>query len=93
MVQKRVAFAFVTPFSTFSKRLLDKASIYPAEMFAISTALKYIKGRKNDNKFVIYSDSKSALQALSNGSQDPFITTTLDILLSIHAESKKVIFC
>ena len=52
-----VAFAIiVTPFSTFSKRLLDKASIFTAEMSAILTALKYIKGRKNDNKFVIYSD-------------------------------------
>ena len=29
----------------------------------------------------------------SSGSQDPFITTTLDMLSSIHTESKKVIFC
>ena len=35
-------------------------------VIGILTALKYIKGRKNDNKFVIYSDFKSALQASSS---------------------------
>ena len=56
-----------------------QTAIFTAEISAILTALKYIKGRKND-KFVIYYDSKSVLQALSSGSQDPFITITLDIL-------------
>ena len=51
------------------------------------SALKYIKGRKKKWQD---SDSKSEL---SSGSQDPFITTTLVILSSIHAESNKVIFC
>ena len=49
----KVAFAIVTPFSTFSKRLLDKESIFKSEMSAILTALKYIKGKKNDKSFIL----------------------------------------
>ena len=81
-----MAFAIATPFSTFSKRLLNKTCIFTAEMSAISTALKYIRGRNNDRR-VIFSDS-----ALHQEVERHILTTALDILSSIHAESKNVIF-
>ena len=59
------------------KRLPDESSIYSAEAIAIDLAMNIIANDKS--KFIIYSDSKSVLQALpSKDSSPPLITRLLD---------------
>ena len=60
------------------KRLPNESSIYGAEVIAIYLAMNIIANHKS-SKFIIYSDSKSVLQALqSKNSSTPLITRLLD---------------
>ena len=47
----------------FSKRLPDKSSISATELEEIVSDLLYIRITTKSNKFVIFSDSKSAMKA------------------------------
>ena len=60
----KTAAAFICPSFEFSKRIPDKASIFAAELGEIVSAFRYIKSTTKSNKFVIFGDPKSALQAL-----------------------------
>ena len=62
----KTAAAFICPSFEFSNHIPDKSSIFTAELEAIMSALRYIKSMPTTkrNKFVIFSDSKSTLQAL-----------------------------
>ena len=67
-VDEKVAAAAVlsvAPNGPFSCRLKDHCSIYTAELQAIQFALKQVYQSK-EKKFMIFSDSLSALQALKN---------------------------
>ena len=60
------------------KRLPNESSIYSAEAIAIDLAVNILANPKS-SKFIIYSDSKSVLQALQNkDSSTPLITRLLD---------------
>ena len=60
------------------KRLPNKSSIYSAEAIAIDLAMNIIANHKF-SKFIIYSDTKSVLQALqSKNSSTSLITRLLD---------------
>ena len=60
------------------KGLPNESSIYSAEVIAIDLAMNIIANHKS-SKFIIYSDSKSILQALqSKDSSTPLITRLLD---------------
>ena len=60
------------------KHLPNESSIYSAEVIAIDLAMNIIANHKS-SKFIIYSDSKSVLQALqSKDSSTPLITRLLD---------------
>ena len=60
------------------KHLPNESSIYSAEAIAIDPAMNIIANHKS-SKFIIYSDSKSILQALqSKGSSTPLFTRLLD---------------
>jgi ribonuclease HI len=75
-----------------NERIPDVCSIFTAELTAIYMAVKMIRDSDYD-KFVICSDSKSALQALINKQvETPLIK---DILITINAmeENKEIIFC
>ena len=87
-----LALAFVSPSFTFSKRLPDKTSIFTAEMEALVSALRYIKVSES-NKFVIFCDSKSALQALLSKWVHPSVLFILKFLIDFHAKHKTVVFC
>ena len=66
--------AFICPSFKFSKRLPDKTSIFTSGLKAIVSALHYIESTTKRKKFVIFGDSKSALQALlSNHATKPLI--------------------
>jgi len=60
----QVATAVVYRSTTKTTRLRNTASIFSAELYAISPALAVIR-RSKENNFVIFSDSMSSLQALS----------------------------
>ena len=60
----KTAAAFICQSFEFSKRLPDKASIFTVELEAIVSALRYVKITAKNNKFIVISDSKSALQSL-----------------------------
>jgi len=59
-----VASAAVARNSTKTVRLPDKASIFRAELYAISLAMDFIRHSK-DSRFIVFSDSKSSLEALN----------------------------
>jgi ribonuclease HI len=89
----KVAAAAVTRSSTLQCRLPDRASIFTAEIQAILLALDHI-AKSSDNHFIIFSDSKSCLQAIANLKlEHPLILQTLEKLNSRKLIGKYVIFC
>ena len=67
--------------------------LFTAELEAIVSVLRYIKSNTNRNKFVIFSDSKSALQALLSKWDHPTVQTIMRFIVCIHTVHKTVIFC
>ena len=88
----KTALSFVSPSFTVSKRLLDKASIFTKEIEALASALRYIKVL-DSSKFVIFCDSKSALQALLSNWDHPSVLCILKFLIDLHTRHKTVVFC
>jgi len=89
----RAAYAVTSRTLNFcSERLPDICSIFTAELMAIYKALQ-IACRSHYGKFVICSDSKSALQALE--SKLVYNPMVLDVLMAyaIIPEEKEVLFC
>ena len=80
------------PPNTKKHRLLDKSSIYTAELQAIMLALEHIKQSKEGN-FLILSDSLSALQALANNKFDHPLLVQIRVLHSeLLEDNKDIIF-
>ena len=74
----KVGYAAVFQNQELLKRLPNESSIYSAKVIAIDLAMNIITNHKS-SKFIIYSDSKSVLQALqSKDSSSPLITRLLD---------------
>ena len=88
----KTAAAFICQSFDFSKPLPDKASIFTAELVAIMSALRYIKITTKNNKFVVFGDSKSALQALLSKWHHPTVQTIMRFLVFLHTVYKTVIF-
>jgi len=61
---------------TKTVRLPDRSSIFRAELYAITLAIDLIRHSK-DTKFIVFSDSKSRLEALSG------FRIELDLVLKI----------
>ncbi len=61
--EERAGAAVYTNVETYSCRLPDGATVFSAELKALLLALEHIRKSQND-KFIIFSDSLSALQAL-----------------------------
>jgi len=61
----RVASAVIARNSAKTVRLPNKASIFRAELYAITQAMDLIR-RSKDTKFIIFSDSMSSLEALNS---------------------------
>ena len=82
----------VAPNSLFSRRLRDHCSIYTAELQAILFALKQVYQSK-EKKFMIFSDSLSALQARKNFKTDhPLLIQTQELLHKINTDKKVCVF-
>ena len=67
-------------------------SIFSAELEALASALRFIIVSRSD-KFVIFSDSKSCLQAIRNKWEHPIVQKILNIIQTIYLSPKTVIFC
>ena len=87
-----VAVSSVAPNSPFSCRLRDHCSIYTAELQASLLALKQAY-QSQERKFMIFSDSLSALQALGKLKTDhPLLIQIQDLLHKINADQKEIVF-
>ena len=87
----RTAVAYICQSFEFSKRLPDKASILTAELEAIVSALRYIKITTKNNKFVVFGDSESALQALLSKWDHPTVQTIMRFLVFLHTVHETVV--
>ena len=94
-VSEKVAVAAVSsvaPNKPFSCQL-DHYSIYTAELQAILFALKQAY-QSQESKFVIFSDSLSALQALEKLKTDhPLLIQIRDMLHKIDVDQKEIVLC
>ena len=88
----RVGCSVVSTIHTSKLRLPNNSSIFSAEVKAIDLALKFIDTVDN-NKFIIFSDSLSALQSLRNKNiKNPLIAK----VLQKHSDlvtMKSIVFC
>ena len=79
------AVSYLAPNNPFSCRLRDHCSLYTAELQAILFAL--------ERKFMIFSDSLSALQALGKLTTDhPLLIQIQELLHKINADQKEIVF-
>ena len=94
-VDEKVAAAAVSsvaPNSPFSCRLRDHCSIYTAELQAILFALKQAY-QSQERKFMFFSDSLSALQALGKLKADhPLLIQIQELLHKINTDQKEIVF-
>ena len=94
-VDEKVAAAAVSsvaPNSPFFCRLRDHCCIYTAELQTILFALKQVYQSK-EKKFMIFSNTLSALQALKNFKTDhPLLIQIQELLHKINADKKQTIF-
>jgi ribonuclease HI len=93
--QEGVGAAFLSPgFNYVKKYNLPDVSIFSAELIAILMALHYIKVKNKDLKWVILSDSKSALEALQSDRDSPredIIRAAIGLLSDLRARGTEVI--
>ena len=72
-------------------RLPDEASIFTAELIAISRAISYANLNSHSESVTIFSDSRSAISAITKyNNENPIIQ---DIVESIHSNTKSFFFC
>ena len=90
---EQVASAAVIGDHVVQSRLPDKCSIFTAELKAIQMALEYIRSSRK-TKFVIFSDSKSVLQALHNlKTENALILLTITEHQHLVSTGKSIVFC
>jgi len=88
-----VGCASVTYNATFRCRLPHEASIFSAEMKAIEATVQHICQNRNRN-CSIFSDSRSALQAIENMySSHPIVTSVRDLIIKARSENKTIKLC
>ena len=88
-----VGFAVVADDSCDFAKLSSSASIYTAELTAIIDAMNMVY-HTNQKSFVIYSDSKSAMESLNNyNSSHPLVQKAQEWLFQISCRHKSVSFC
>lgn len=74
------------------RRLHETASIFTAELYAIKIALISIK-TSYDISCAIYSDSRSAIQAIQGQSRCKIVQEILELVVILQRREIKVIFC
>ena len=67
-------------------------SVFSAEFLAIEIALKFISSQSHKH-FIIYSDSKSALDSLESGSCSPTFISVLNLYNELVKKGYNILFC
>ena len=76
-----------------SRKINKNGSIFTAELLAILQAL-YVIRETRGHSFVVFSDSKSALQAIGNyRNPHPILSRIFEWLAELHARQKRVVLC
>ena len=89
--ENRVAAAATSDGLSAQVRLPGNASIFTAELQALKMAFNIVKNCEED-RFIIFSDSLSSLQALdSNNCDHPFIQDILKLFNDCRSVNKKVV--
>ena len=89
-IENRTGCAYVVNGIAQKVRLTKYSSVFSSELYAILKSLRYIRKNAN-NKFVIYSDSLSAIQSIkSNRNQTSLNIRISDILNKI--KKKTIVF-
>jgi ribonuclease HI len=78
--------------SKHGRRLHDIASIFTAELYAIKIALQLLKTCRSV-KVVIYSDSRSSLEAIKNQSRCKLVKEILELITDLKKLGNTVMFC
>ena len=78
--------------SAVKRRLHDTASIFTAELYAIKIALFSIK-HSQAITCAVYTDSRSALQAIQGQSRCNLVQEILELLVMLSKKEIKIIFC
>lgn len=87
------SFAAVMPDKIIARRLPDAASIYTAELKAILVAVAYMV-RYRRPVYTIYTDSRSAIQDISNPFSAHPMTKQIHMWLNLlKSRGKRVVFC
>ena len=88
-----VAAAAVTPTYSMSKAYNKSNSIFSAELRTLILAFEYIK-TTNHRNYIIFSDSKSSLQALQDlQTNNPLVCRALELHITLCNEHKNIVFC
>ena len=90
----KVGAAAITNKKFFVRRLPNGCSVFSAELVALGLALQYISASKH-TRFVVYSDSLSALQSLSGDClRNPLLQDVIQNYIYTNREQKKnIVFC
>ena len=93
----KTGFGFYSEDISASEKIENDASIFTAEVEAIREAIHCINTNpklKNRNNFVIFSDSKSALDSIENqSSRNPLMIDLLDSLQKLRKRNINIEFC
>jgi ribonuclease HI len=88
-----VGYSFVFGQSTFSGRLPAEFSVFMAELYAIGQAIRQVR-LDSRSKFVIFTDSLSAMQAVSAfDPRNPMVQAIQERLPLVTGAGKEVVLC
>ena len=76
-INDRTGCAYVVNDTTYKVRLTRHSSVFSAELFAILKSLRYVKNSA-DSKFVIFSDSLSAIESIKNNKNKNALNITIN---------------
>ena len=89
-----VGAAAVFPAQTLSHTLPMEASIFTAELWALLIALSFVFSRLSNESHVLYSDSRSALEAIKAiYTTNPLVLLIQNFLRHLHSRRKQITFC
>ena len=91
--EDHVAYAVVTEKTKILKKLSPFASVFTSEITAILESLNYIN-EQIKNQFIIFSNSKSALQAINSERwKSPLVQRILEKTTTLKNQNKDIIMC
>src|SRR5215469_6464860 len=92
--QNTVGISAIFPSHSYSISISPRSSSYTSELSAILLALHIMLSHHPDPTYTVFTDSLSAVNALSNYSRPhPLLTPIMEYLARLHARQKTVSIC